>query len=284
MLFYDINIPSNLGYTCQKRFFPESSSFPVHWHSFIEIELFIEGTGVHEWRDTKFPINSGELWILSNCDSHRLTLEAGTKSVNIALSPDILHKELLTTLNHTHPLHCSLNQSELANFLKNVDTLDDIQNHPHAMAPIKAVSIINELLVDAIRKTDLRTPGANAQIVNQIIDYINDNYQSKLSIVELADRFSLTPNYFGFLFKKTTGIPFNDYLNSIRLKHACNFILNTNLTLQEISVLTGFNSLPYFNSTFKKFYGITPAKYRSLTPRQLSDAWRTKITPQPGEF
>ena len=78
MLFYDINIPSNLGYTCQKRFFPESNTFPAHWHSFVEIEFFIEGAGVHEWRKNRFPIKPGELWILSHCDNHNLTLEAGT--------------------------------------------------------------------------------------------------------------------------------------------------------------------------------------------------------------
>ena len=98
MIFYDINIPSDLGYTCQKRYFHETSTYQVHWHSFIEIEFFVEGTGTHELNNKKYPIKSGDIWLLSTYDNHQVHLDRGVKSVNISLVPDILHKSIMIVL------------------------------------------------------------------------------------------------------------------------------------------------------------------------------------------
>ena len=280
MIFYDINIPSDLGYTCEKRFFHETSTYPLHWHSFIEIEFFVEGSGSHEFNNTKFPIKSGDIWLLSTYDSHQVVLDRGMKSVNISLVPDILHEKLLTQLNLVHPLHCSLNKEEIQSFLAKVDILYAEQKHSNMLADVKTISIINEMIVDIIRKSSTDTASINNQTVYEMINYIKGHYKTKVSIAELANEFSLTPNYCGYLFKKTMGISFNDYLNTLRLKNACNSLLNTDLSINEIAYNAGFNSLEYFHTTFKRFYGITPAKYRSLTPLQMSNSWKTKVTPK----
>lgn len=280
MIFYDINIPSDLGYTCQKRFFHETSTYPLHWHSFIEIEFFVDGSGTHEINNTNFPIKSGDFWLLSTYDSHQLVLDRGMKSVNISLVPDILHEKLLTQLNLAHPLHCTLNKEEIHDFLTKVDILCAEQKHPEMLTDVKAVSIINEMIVDIMRKSSTDTATVNNPTVYEMINYIKGHYKTNISIAELAREFSLTPNYCGYLFKKVMGISFNDYLNTLRLKRACNFLLNTDLSINEIACNSGFNSLEYFHTTFKKFYGITPAKYRSLTPLQMSNSRKTKVTPE----
>ncbi len=279
MIFYDINIPSDLGYTCQKRFFHETSTYPLHWHSFIELEFFVEGTGIHELNNKKYPIKSGDIWLLSTYDSHQLVFDRGMKSVNISLVPDILHEKVLTQLNLIHPLHCTLNKEDIQDFLSKIDILCHEQKHPNLLADVKAVSIINEMIVNIIRKSSADTAPINNPTVYEMINYIKANYRTNISIAELAQVFSLTPNYCGYLFKKVMGITFNDYVNTLRLKHACNSLLNTNHSINEIASDSGFNSLEYFHTTFKRFYGITPAKYRALTPIQLSNSWRTKATP-----
>ena len=280
MIFYDINIPSDLGYTCQKRFFHENSTYPIHWHSFIELEFFIEGTGTYEMNNKVFTIKSGDIWLLSTYDSHQVVLDRDAKSVNISLVPDILHKKTLNQLDLLHPLHCTLDKDDMQHYLSKIDILYHEQKNPTLLTDVKTHSIINELIVDIIRRSSDDIVPVNNQTVFEMINYIKAHYRTNISIAELSQELSLTPNYCGYLFKKVLGISFNDYLNTCRLKHACNSLLNTNLPISVIAEDSGFNSLEYFHTTFKKFYGITPAKYRSLTPVQMSNSWKTKVTPE----
>lgn len=279
MFFYDINIPSSHGYICQKRFFDEPYISRLHWHGFVELEFFIEGTGMHQHGDTTHPIENGDIWIMSTYDSHQLTLDEGMKSVNIALDPEILHEDLLEQLALTHPLHCNLNDAETQDFLSKVEILCYEQEHREPLSRIKAVSIINEMLVDIVRKSSPDTSLISNRIVHHMVDYIQANYKTNISLVELAQVFSLTPNYCGYLFKKIMGITYNDYLNILRLKNACKSLLNSSMSIKEIAADSGFHSLEYFYTTFKKFYGITPAKYRTLTPTQIAKSNMPKIEP-----
>ena len=246
MFFCDINIPASHGYVCRKHFFKDGYISRPHWHSFVELEFFIEGTGTHQYNGTTFQIKPGDTWILSTDDSHQLNLDKGMKSINIALDPDILHDKLQNHLSSFHPLHCTFNEEEAFAFLEKVEILWHEQETRELLSRVKAVSVINDM-----------------------VKYLRANYKNPVSLVELANMLSYTPNYCGRLFRQTTGITFNDYLNNLRVKHACKLLLNPDLSIKEIASQCGFNSLEYFYATFKKFYGITPAKYKTLTPKEI---------------
>lgn len=279
MFFYDINIPSSHGYACQKRFFEETYVARLHWHGFVEVEFFIEGTGMHQYGENKEPIKNGDIWVLSTYDSHQLTIDKGMRSVNIAIDPDILHPKLLNQLSLTHPLHCTLSEEDIPHFISKVDVLCHEQQHRELLSRVKANAVINEMLVDIVRKSSPDAMPINNRIVHEMVDYLQANYKTNISLVELAREFSLTPNYCGYLFKKIMGITYNDYLNNLRLKNACKALLTSNASIKEIAADSGFNSLEYFYTTFKKFYGVTPAKYRTLTPTQIASSTVSKIGP-----
>ena len=277
MFYYDINIPSSHGYICQKRFFEETYVSRLHWHGFVEIEFFIEGSGMHQYGENKEPVKNGDIWVLSTYDSHQLIIDKGVRSVNIAVDPDILHPKLLNQLALTHPLHCTLNEEDIQHFISKVDILCHEQEHRELLSRVKANAVINEMLVDIVRKSSPDAMLINNRIVRDMVEYLQANYRSNTSLVELAAEFSLTPNYCGYLFKKIMGITYNDYLNNLRLKNACKALLTSNVSIKEIAANSGFNSLEYFYTTFKKFYGVTPAKYRALTPTQMVETKIRKI-------
>lgn len=272
MYFCDINIPASHGYICRKHHFKDGYISRPHWHGFVELEFFIEGTGTHIYNDTTFQIKPGDAWILSTDDSHQVKLDKGMKCINIALDPEILHEKLQKHLSMFHPLHCTFNEKETLAFLKKVEILWHEQKTRELLSRVKAVSVINEMLVDIARKSSANTVLVNNNLINDMTNYLQANYKNNISLAELAHIFSFTPNYCGRLFKQMTGITFNDYLNNLRVKHACKLLLNSNLSIREIAFDSGFNSLEYFYATFKKFYGITPAKYRTLTPKEITKA------------
>lgn len=278
MFFYDINIPSRHGYICQERFFDNAYNSRLHWHGFLELEFFIEGSGTQQYNGKSYPIKPGDVWLLSTYDSHQVSLDKGTRNINISLDSEILHEKLLTKLSSAHPLHCTLNEDESRAFLAKVDVLCYEQERQELLSRVKAVSIINEMLVDIVRKAFPDNSPINNSTICDIADYLQANYKENISLTELAKVFSLTPNYCGYLFKKVMGITYNDYLNILRLKHACKALLNSNLSIKEIAADSGFHSLEYFYTTFKKFYGITPAKYRTLTSTQIAQSKVSKFS------
>lgn len=269
MFFCDINIPSNLGYVCFDRIFDRNYISRPHWHGFIELEFFIEGKGTHTYNGTTYQIKKGDFWVLSTNDSHQLNISEGIHNVNIALDSSILNDELLLYLSNVHPIHCRFSEAEIPSLLQKVRTLCDEQENPSFLTKVKTSALINEILVEAFRKSPpTQTPIRNS-VVNDMTLYLQTHYQENISLAELALKFSFTPNYCGHLFKKVTGLSFNDYINNVRLKCSCNLLLNSELSIKEIAFESGFCSLEHFYSVFKKFYGITPAKYRALSPPEI---------------
>ena len=212
MFFCDINIPASHGYICRKHHFRDGYISRPHWHGFVELEFFIEGTGTHIYNGTTFQIKPGDAWILSTDDSHQLNLDKGMRSINIALDPDILHEKLQEHLSMFHPLHCTFNEKESRTFLEKVEVLWHEQGTRELLSRVKAVSVINEMLVDIARKSSTTTLPVNNSLVNDMVNYLQANYKNNISLAELARIFSFTPNYCGRLFKQMTGITFNDYL------------------------------------------------------------------------
>lgn len=93
--------------------------------------------------------------------------------------------------------------------------------------------------------------------------YIEENYADHdLSQQSVSDHLGLSLGYFGHLFYAQTGQRFVDYLNRYRLQKAADMLRSGAGRIMDISEATGFNSVNYFNSLFKKHYGQTPREYR----------------------
>ena len=99
-------------------------------------------------------------------------------------------------------------------------------------------------------------------IIKEITDYIKYNYNEKLMINDLAQKFFLNPSYLSGLFKEETGKPFTAYLVECRLKKAVELLENTELSSSEISAQVGYEDYFHFSKLFKKHIGISPSNYR----------------------
>lgn len=80
-------------------------------------------------------------------------------------------------------------------------------------------------------------------IIQQIVAYINENYKEELSLKTLGDKFNINPSYLGQIFKKEYGKLFTDYLNQVRNEKAKELLLNTNLKINEIAKMVGYEDL-----------------------------------------
>lgn len=100
-------------------------------------------------------------------------------------------------------------------------------------------------------------------VVQRVITYIHRHYAEGMSIKEFCAKSNLNPAYIGSLFKKETGMFFNNYLMQYRICRSVSLLCNTDQKINEIAANVGFSSVNYFIMSFKKQLGISPNQYRS---------------------
>lgn len=100
------------------------------------------------------------------------------------------------------------------------------------------------------------------QYVNKIARYLLENIEKELSMNDLAEKFYLTKNYLGELFKQETGISVGEFINKAKVHRAGILLLESDFKFYQISYILGFNNIEYFTKIFKKIMGETPQNYR----------------------
>ena len=98
--------------------------------------------------------------------------------------------------------------------------------------------------------------------ITEIVHYINENFHIINDIQMIADTFYISKYYLCRYFKKCLGISLISYLNTIKIRHACDMIRDGNHNLTDIALHCGFNSSSYFCKVFKGEKGISPTQYR----------------------
>lgn len=98
--------------------------------------------------------------------------------------------------------------------------------------------------------------------------YIEDHYMDNLTLDVMADYVHMNASYFSSYFKRHTGQNFKEYLNQIRLRHALDLLLSTDMKAYEISDAVGFKDPKYLSDLFQKNYGKTPMAYRKELRRR----------------
>lgn len=94
--------------------------------------------------------------------------------------------------------------------------------------------------------------------------YIDEHYEAKLRLEDVAEFLYMNPNYFSSLFKREMGLSFVDYVNELRIRKARSLLLETDEKVYEVSIQVGYSNFSYFNKLFKRLNGVTPQTYREL--------------------
>lgn len=105
--------------------------------------------------------------------------------------------------------------------------------------------------------------------ISRIIQLVEENiYNPNLSVVWLADNVHLSVNYLRNIFKEGTGTSLSVYITRQKLELICSLLVETGLSLNEISDRLGFSTKNYFFTFFKKHTGMTPGDYRRMKKKE----------------
>jgi AraC-like DNA-binding protein len=110
-----------------------------------------------------------------------------------------------------------------------------------------------------------RTDNAALQRLEPVLNYIDEHYQSDLTLSEVSDLLGISKYYFCRLWKAAIGAGFVDYLNFVRISRAEKRLRRTDDSVLEIALDSGFSSLSYFNRIFRKIRNCSPTVYRKAS-------------------
>lgn len=116
--------------------------------------------------------------------------------------------------------------------------------------------------------TRLNIEGAQDKLrITQIQSYIQANYQSQISLNDLAGRLYLSNAYLSKYIKKHFGLTFMEYLNNVRLFHAVDELIYSNKSMTRIALDNGFPTSAAFTKAFRDIYAEAPSEYRKKMQR-----------------
>ncbi len=97
------------------------------------------------------------------------------------------------------------------------------------------------------------------------LEYIEQHYNERISVDELARLCNISPSYFFSLFKESVGCSAIEYKHSICIRQAELMLIdNREMSIESISDCLGFESSIYFRKVFKSITGMTPREYRNI--------------------
>lgn len=105
----------------------------------------------------------------------------------------------------------------------------------------------------------------NLTIARRVQDYIDTHYAQDISLASLAKHPGyVSPAYLSRLFTQVVGTPLSLYINTVRMHHAAQLLMDSSLRIYQVGEQVGIHDPVYFSKLFKKQTGHTPKEYRRL--------------------
>ena len=117
--------------------------------------------------------------------------------------------------------------------------------------------------IDSQQMADRMDLAMNAPRLIDVINLMENNIEVPLSLPAIADKCKLSLRQIERLFHKYRDLTPSQYYLSLRLMHAKQLLLNTNSSVIDISIATGFETQSYFTACYRKHFGSSPRNHRS---------------------
>lgn len=266
---------------------PSDLTMFAHWHSEIEIQIFTQGNANITIDNSEVHINENDILIIPSQSIHF----GFSSSPHIKNHTLIFHIEALCPQNRENSVQKYFNPfinrtASLPYVIHPSDKgyddirfcIDEIIRIVKAKPTCYELMISNRLTGLFIHlysnnyvsiKVNNTISDKNYLAVRDAIAFIEKNYSKPLTVDELASNAGFSKSRFMSIFKEYTNITCKRYINLYRLESSLQLLKDTDNTVLNIAISSGYNNISLFNREFKKVYGVTPLEYRKANKKNF---------------
>ena len=258
----------------------------AHRHNCIEMFYIVSGTSEHTLYSSEGNItttlNAGNYMVLDSSAAH--SFRNGTSNfcminflflpqlVNSTLKEDssfdeiknVIFPNLQTELKDKFPVNCILFDTKsklLPLFEKAYKAFDEEPLGHINLLHCYAIEIMVSIMNSAI-KHKYKMPQNDT--IKNICDYIEEHYAESITLKEICLQEHYAFSYISKKFKQICGVTFEQYLQNLRMRRACELLLETNLSIDAVANSVNYSNTDCFRKTFKKHTGKSPSEFRKL--------------------
>lgn len=246
---------------------------PKHWHLSSELLFCVSGSLI-VWKGSKkyvlYPndiilINPNEIHSTQSPDDNYILVIQFPLSFLQKISDGSFYKSLVFNLNTPD---CKDKSNHLVVVLKGLvevcDKKESIVNNLHLRSGIyELLARIFEYYTEK-PTSDNKIESTDLVLLGNITGYIQENYKERLTLSDISEKFGYSSSYFSKLFSNKMNLTFSEYLQQLRLNEANNQLLNSDDSLIDIALYSGFSTYRNFYNAFCINYKMSPQKYRNL--------------------
>jgi len=225
----------------------------------------LEGRGSAEYRGKRYELGAGQLFII-NCYDYQEYYTSSDENWKIKW----VHffgsnsEEYFNIIYDNYGPVIGID-NKIVNY---IDAIMDMMENGDRQFEIKASNIVVNMLTYILLEASAKSGQCENQNqygqVKDAIDFIEANFNSGITVKDMAEKACYSLHHFIRIFKKTTGYSPYEYLVKYRINKAKTLLDSTDKTIEEISHSVGFESASNFVRTFRQLEDMTPLKYRKF--------------------
>lgn len=247
---------------------------PLHWHEEVEILYPLNGNADIHVEGKTYRLKRKHLMVVESGKIHSTNYYGDT---SMFASIHLLKSRLLAYMPEIemYEIQCmpdEIGDGQFEEYLKLCQTAGDLirlsMKEPLAFQ-MEADGMILQIFARLIRSFSVRklSDGADTdqitmERVRRVITYVNENYQTGITLKDGAELLGIGKEYFCRFFKKNMGMSFLEYLYEVRCSHIYEELMTTEDSIAELMEKNGFSNQKLFNQVFRKIYGCTPSSVR----------------------
>jgi AraC-like DNA-binding protein len=256
------------------------NELPNHLHDWVEIVYVYKGKGTFFIDNTFHEMRQGDVFLIPGNTIHQAFPDKvnPVTSTAIFFSPSLIQATLLgepfsymqlfdSCKKRRYYKYTLLPEQQIILEAKWLEIHNELQEQLIAFQ-YAIVSSLQKMMIYLIRNCLQGRSEPITKIESSVLwikaafESIEKNLTVGISLTELAKNASVTPAHFSRVFKKLTGLTLIDFVTKKRMIKAKGLLQETDAKILVIAEMCGFESLPHFHRTFKKYVGMTPAKFR----------------------
>ena len=245
--------------------------YPLHFHSQFEFLYIRSGSVELNIDGNNHTLSEGDMAVIFSHQRHEyLSCSENTKGKVITAVPSVFSKynNVVFSMLPKDPILRAESIDE--NFKTVLKWLFSTKWTDNNILNLR-IHLINTLFWYFLEHTELaeRTePLQNS--FQRVIEYCDEHYiDDEISLDKISEALGISKYYVSRLFSNNLNMRYSDYINSLRIRHACVLLKNSSYKIASIAHESGFNTIRQFNNTFVKHMKQTPSEYRENSRKIL---------------